>query len=161
MPSFDVVSELNMHEVTNAVDQANREVGTRFDFKGSGARFERGGETEIILHAQSDFQLQQMLDMLNDKLARRGVDIACMEVKDPEIALNHARQTVVLRQGLDAAMAKDIVKHIKDAKLKVQSGIQGDKVRVTGKKRDDLQAAIALLRGAEFGLPLQYVNFRD
>lgn len=160
MPSFDVVSELDMHEVANAIDQANREVGTRFDFKGSNARYERK-EAEIELHAEVDFQLKQMLDILKDKLARRGVDVACLEVKDPELALKQARQKVILRQGLDSVLAKDIVKRIKDAKLKVQASINGDKVRVTGKKKDDLQEVIALLRGAELELPLQFNNFRD
>lgn len=160
MPSFDVVSELDMHEVANAVDQANREVGTRFDFKGSNARYERK-EAEIELHAEVDFQLKQMLDILKDKLSRRGVDVACLEVKDPELALKQARQKVILRQGLDSVLAKDIVKRIKDAKLKVQASINGDKVRVTGKKKDDLQEVIALLRGAELELPLQFNNFRD
>ena len=160
MPSFDVISEVDMHEVTNAVDQANREVGTRFDFKGSNARFERT-EAEITLHAQVDFQLKQMLDILRDKLARRGVDIACLETKDPEISLNQARQAVILRQGLNGPLAKEIVKRIKDAKLKVQAAIQGEKVRVTGKKKDDLQDVIALLRKEKLELPLQFNNFRD
>lgn len=160
MPSFDVVSEVDMHEVTNAVDQANREVTTRFDFKGSNARYERT-EAEITLHAQVDFQLKQMLEILKDKLARRLVDVACLEIKDPELSLNQARQQVILRQGLDGALARDVVKRIKDAKLKVQVAIQGDKVRVTGKKRDDLQEVIALLRGSKLELPLQYNNFRD
>lgn len=160
MPSFDVVSEVDMHEVTNAVDQANREVGTRFDFKGSNARYERK-EAEITLHAEVDFQLKQMLDILKDKLARRGIDVACLDVKDAETSLKEARQQVMLRQGLDSALARDIVKRIKDAKLKVQAAIQGDKVRVTGKKKDDLQEVIALLRGAKLDLPLQFNNFRD
>lgn len=160
MPSFDVVSEVDMHEVTNAVDQANREVTTRFDFKGSNARYERA-EAEITLHAQVDFQLKQMLEILKDKLARRGVDVACLEVKDPETSLNQARQQVILRQGLDGTLARDVVKRIKDAKLKVQAAIQGDKVRVTGKKKDDLQDVIALLRGSKLELPLQFNNFRD
>lgn len=160
MPSFDVVSEVDMHEVTNAVDQANREVGTRFDFKGSNARYERK-EAEITLHAEVDFQLKQMLDILKDKLSRRGIDVACLDVKDAETSLKEARQQVILRQGLDSALARDIVKRIKDAKLKVQAAIQGDKVRVTGKKKDDLQEVIALLRGAKLDLPLQFNNFRD
>jgi uncharacterized protein YajQ (UPF0234 family) len=160
MPSFDVVSEVDMHEVTNAVDQANREVTTRFDFKGTNAKYERNN-AEITLHAQVDFQLKQMLDILNEKLARRGVDIACLEIKEPEVALNHASQVVILRQGLDAALAKEISRRIKDAKLKVQAAIQGDKVRVTGKKRDDLQEVIALLRKEKMSLPLQFNNFRD
>ena len=160
MPSFDVVSEVDMHEVTNAVDQANREVTTRFDFKGSNAKFERN-ESVVTLQAQVDFQLKQMLDILKDKLARRGVDVGCLEVKDPEIALNQARQTVTLRQGLNGPLAKEIVKRIKESKLKVQSAIQGEKVRVTGKKRDDLQEVIAMLRKEKLELPLQYNNFRD
>lgn len=160
MPSFDVVSEVDMHEVTNGVDQANREVTTRFDFKGSDARFERS-DAQITLSAQSDFQLKQMLDILQERLARREVDVACLEIKDPEIALNRARQVVTVRQGLDAPLAKEISKRIKEAKLKVQAVIQGDKVRVTGKKRDDLQSVIALLRKEKLELPLQFVNFRD
>jgi len=160
MPSFDVVSEVDMHEVTNAVDQANREVTTRFDFKGSNAKFERN-EAQVALSSQTDFQLKQMLDILQDRLARRGVDIACLEIGQPEVALNHARQSVTIKQGLDAPLAKQIVRRIKDAKLKVQAVIQGDKVRVTGKKRDDLQTAIALLREEKLELPLQFINFRD
>ncbi len=160
MPSFDVVSEVEMHEVNNAVDQANREVGTRFDFKGSGAHYERN-EAQITLHAQSDFQLKQMLEILKDKLVRREVDIGCMEIKDPELFGKEARQTVNLRQGLDAALSRDIVKRVKEAKLKVQVAIQGEKVRVTGKKRDDLQEVIGLLRAAKLEMPLQFNNFRD
>lgn len=160
MPSFDVVSEVDMHEVSNGVDQANREVGTRFDFKGSNARYDRN-EAEITLHAQSDFQLKQMLEILKDKLVRRNVDIACLEIKDPELSGKEARQVVILRQGLDAPLCREVVKLIKDAKLKVQAAIQGEKVRVTGKKRDDLQEVIALLRGAKLAMPLQFNNFRD
>jgi uncharacterized protein YajQ (UPF0234 family) len=160
MPSFDVVSELDAHEVSNAVDQANREVDTRFDFKGTGAKFELTGFV-VTLEAQADFQLRQMLDMLTQKLARRGIDVACMQPEEPEIALNKARQKVILRHGIDSDIARKIVKMVKDAKLKVQSQVQGDQVRVTGKKRDDLQAVIALLKKAELGLPLQFSNFRD
>ncbi len=160
MPSFDVVSEVNLHEVANAVDQANREVSTRFDFKGSNARFEQN-ESVITLHAEVEFQLQQMQDILQTKLAKRGVDIACLKIDPPQIAGKQARQTVTLLQGIDALLAKKIVKLIKDAKLKVQAAIQGEKVRVTGKKRDDLQEVIALLRGAELEQPLQFDNFRD
>lgn len=160
MPSFDVVSEVNLHEVANAVDQANREVSTRFDFKGSNARFEQN-ESVITLHAEVEFQLQQMLDILQTKLAKRGVDIASLKIEPPQIAGKQARQVVTLLQGIDALLAKKIVKLIKDAKLKVQAAIQGDKVRVTGKKRDDLQEVIALLRGANLEQPLQYDNFRD
>jgi hypothetical protein len=160
MPSFDVVSELNMHEVVNAVDQANRELAQRYDFKGTGANFELV-EATVTLIAEVDFQLKQMLEILKLRIAKRGIDVSCMEIKDPEIALNAARQTVVLRHGIDADLARQIVRIVKDSRLKVQAAIQGDKLRVTGKQRDDLQNAIALLRQAKLNLPLQYVNFRD
>jgi uncharacterized protein YajQ (UPF0234 family) len=160
MPSCDVVSELNMHEVVNAVDQANRELEQRYDFKGTGATFELV-ESTVTVKAQVDFQLKQMLDILKLRVTKRGIDIACMEIKEPEIALNAARQTVILRQGIDADLARKIVKLVKDSKLKVQAAIQGEKVRVSGKQRDDLQGAIALLRKEKLGMPLQYVNFRD
>ena len=160
MPSFDVVSELDGHEVANAVDQANREVTTRFDFKGTGAKFEVS-DFVVNLEAPADFQLKQMLDILTQKLAKRGIDVACMKVEEPEIALNKARQKVLLRHGIDSDHARKIVKLLKESKLKVQSQIQGEQVRVTGKKRDDLQDAIALLKQAELELPLQFTNFRD
>ena len=160
MPSFDIVSEFDLHEVTNAVDQANREVSTRFDFKGSNSRFEQDGAV-ITLHSQSDFQLQQMLDMLQNKLIKRGIDIACLQVDEPQVFGKEARQTVTLRQGLEAPLAKKIVKAIKDSKLKVQASIQGEKIRVSGKKRDDLQQVIALLREGDYDMPLQFENFRD
>ncbi|HKK03231.1 MAG TPA: YajQ family cyclic di-GMP-binding protein [Gammaproteobacteria bacterium] len=160
MPSFDVVSELDGHEVANAVDQANREVNTRFDFKGTGAKFEVN-DFVVSMEAEADFQLKQMLDILTQKLSRRGIDVACMKVEEPEIALNKARQKVVLRHGIDTDSARKIVKLVKDAKLKLQAQVQGDQVRVTGKKRDDLQEGIAMLKKAELGLPLQFTNFRD
>ena len=160
MPSFDVVSEINAQEVTNAVDQANRELEQRFDFRGTDAKFELE-ELVVKLTAPADFQLKQMLEILKLRLTKRGIDIKCMEAKDPEIALNAARQDVVLRHGIDAELARKIVRTVKDSKLKVQAAIQGDKVRVTGKQRDDLQSAIALLRKADMGLPLQFNNFRD
>lgn len=160
MPSFDVVSEIDMHEAANAVDQANREVGNRFDFKGVTAEFELSDST-VKLTSESEFQLQQMRDILYSKLSKRGVDIGCVEEGKVEQAGKLAHQTLTLRQGIDSELGKKIVKRIKDAKLKVQAAIQGDKVRVTGKKRDDLQAVIALLRDADFDLPLQYNNFRD
>ncbi|KEA63236.1 hypothetical protein YajQ [Marinobacterium lacunae] len=160
MPSFDIVSELDMHEVTNAVDQANREIQQRYDFKGVKADFAMQDET-VTLSAEVDFQLQQMLEVLRSKLTGRKIDIKCMEVKDPDVSGVKATQQVLLKQGLDQAMAKKITKLIKDSKLKVQSQIQGEKVRVTGKKRDDLQAAMAVLREADLELPLQYNNFRD
>jgi cyclic-di-GMP-binding protein len=160
MPSFDVVSELDGHEVANAVDQANREVGTRFDFKGTGAKFEVA-DFVVSLEAEADFQLKQMVDILTQKLSRRGIDVACMKPEEAEIALNKARQKVKLTHGIDSDTARKIVKLVKDAKLKVQSQVQGEQVRVTGKKRDDLQEAIALLKKADVGLPLQFTNFRD
>ena len=160
MPSFDVVSEVDLQEVRNAVDQANREVGTRYDFKGVDARFELN-DAEVQLSAEQEFQLQQMMDILRQKLTKRKVDIACMEVKDPVTTLNAARQQVVIRQGIDTETAKKMVKAIKGSKIKVQAQIQGDQVRVNGKKRDDLQQVISLLRDADYGLPLQFINFRD
>ena len=160
MPSFDVVSELDMHEVTNAVDQATREVSTRFDFKGTNSRFEQK-EDVITLYAEAEFQLNQLLDILEGKLIKRGVDISCMEKGDPESNVAEARQTITLRQGLESLQAKKLVKMVKEKKLKVQAAIQGDKVRITGKKRDDLQSAIALFKDADFEMPLQYNNFRD
>jgi uncharacterized protein YajQ (UPF0234 family) len=160
MPSFDVVSEVNLHEVSNAVDQANREVGQRFDFKGTDARFELG-DGQVTMHAENEFQLQQMRDILDKKLVKRGVDIGCLEARNPEVSLHAARQAILVRQGIDSETAKRMVKEIKAAKLKVQAQIQGEQVRVTGKQRDDLQEVIARLRGADYGIPLQFVNFRD
>lgn len=161
MPSFDVVSEVDLHEVRNATDQANKEVTTRFDFKGSNASFELKDEV-VTLKAENTFQLKQMLDILFNKFAKRGVDVAALDPQDPsETGINNASQKVLLKQGLDSDNGKKVVKVLKGAKLKVQAQIQGDQVRVTGKKRDDLQQAIALLREQELGLPLQYTNFRD
>lgn len=160
MPSFDVVSEVNHHELSNAVDQANREVTTRFDFKGSDSSFERAGN-EITLNTQSEFQLQQMYDILCNKLVKRGVDIAALELGKPDIQLKTATQVVTVREGIDTAEAKKMIKLIKDRKMKVQAAIQGDQLRVTGKKRDDLQEVIALLKDNSFAMPLQFKNFRD
>ena len=160
MPSFDVVSEVDMHELGNAVDQANREVDTRFDFKGSDARFELSG-AEITLSAENEFQLQQMMDILQKKMVKRGVDIACLDISEPETSGMRARQKVTVRQGVDKDTARKIVKLIKDMKLKVQAAIQGEQVRVTGKKRDDLQQVMAMLREQKLDLPLQFTNFRD
>ena len=160
MPSFDVVSKIDLHEVTNAVDQTNREIGTRFDFRGTDSRAELAKNT-ITLIAPSDFQLKQVDEILRVKLAKRNVDIRSLEYKDPEIKLNEARQNVEVRQGIDTEQAKKIVKVIKEANLKVQASIQGEQVRVTGKKRDDLQETIAMLREAKLNLPLQFENFRD
>ena len=160
MPSFDVVSELDLHEVSNAVDQAAREVSTRFDFKGTKARFELK-EAVVTIYGEAEFQLKQLIDILEGKLIKRGIDISCIEKSDPEVNLAEARQEIILRQGLESLQAKKLVKMVKEAKLKVQASIQGDKVRITGKKRDDLQTAIALLKGADFEMPLQCNNFRD
>lgn len=161
MPSFDIVSEFDKHEASNAVDQANREIQTRFDFRGVDASYRLDGET-VSLEAEVDFQLKQMLDVLRNKLIARGIDARCMEEQDPVLSGVKARQEVKLKQGLEQPDCKAIVKLLKDSKLKVQSQIQGDKVRVTGKKRDDLQQAIALLKGEQGpDLPLQFNNFRD
>lgn len=160
MPSFDIVSKVDMHEISNAVDQANREVSTRFDFKDADARFELS-EDKIILVAQTDFQLKQMKDILNTKLAKRQVDLLAFNYKDPQMGHKEARQIVEVREGIDTEKAKKIVKLIKDKKLKVQASIQGDQVRVTGKKKDDLQDVIETLRREKLELPLQFENFRD
>lgn len=160
MPSFDIVSEVNQHELTNAIDQTNREVSTRFDFKGTSAKVEREGNT-ITLHADNEFQLKQLADLLYAKMAKRGIDIACLQAEKPEVAGSHARQKILVRQGIDKELAKKITKLIKDSKLKVQAAIQGEQVRVSGKSKDDLQQVIALVRQAELELPLQFTNFRD
>src|SRR5208282_2187175 len=160
MPSFDVVSEIDSHELTNAVDQASRELSQRFDFKNTGAEFELE-ETTVSMSAPAKFQLKQMLEILKLKIAKRGIDVACLELKDPVINLATAKQLVLLRVGIDQDTGKKISRLVKDSKLKVQAQIQGDKVRVTGKKRDDLQEAIACLRKADVGVPLQFSNFRD
>lgn len=160
MPSFDVVSKLDAHELTNAVDQANRELDKRFDFKGSGASFELG-ENLVTLKADAEFRLKQMQEILLQRLAARGIDIRCAEIKDPDINLASARQVVVLRQGIDQALAKKLVKLVKESAIKVQAQIQGEQLRIIGKKRDDLQETIAFLRKADVEMPLQFENFRD
>ena len=160
MPSFDIVSEVNAHEVTNAVDQANRELAQRFDFKDTGARFELKDFT-VTLQAQVDFQLRQMLEILKLRLSKRGVDLSCLQIGEPRTTLSSAQQEVVLRQGIDADTGRKITRLVKDSKLKVQASVQGDKVRISGKQRDDLQAAIVLLRAAKLDVPLQFTNFRD
>lgn len=160
MPSFDVVSELDAHEVTNAVDQANRELSQRFDFKDTKARFELK-DFIITMRAEVEFQLKQMLDILKTKLAKRGVDVACIELKDPQTNLAEARQEVVLRHGIDQEVGKKVQRIVKDSKIKVQASIQGDKLRIQGKQRDDLQEAMALIRKSAIEVPLQFNNFRD
>jgi cyclic-di-GMP-binding protein len=161
MPSFDVVSQVDKHELINAVDQANRELTTRFDFRNVEASFELDGESLITQRAPSDFQLKQMLEILRARLIARGIDIRCMDVAEPDINLAGARQKITIRQGIEQPQAKKVIAAIKAAKLKVETQINGDKLRVTGKKRDDLQGAIALLRKGEFEVPLQFENFRD
>ncbi len=160
MPSFDVVSEIDLHELANAVDQTNREVTNRFDFKGTNARVEQK-ENVMTVCAESDFQVDQIKDILHNKMSKRGIDVACIKEDELFIAGKEAKQVLTARQGLDSDLARKVVKLVKEAKLKVQSSIQGEQVRITGKKRDDLQDAIALLRNAKVGLPLQYTNFRD
>ena len=161
MPSFDVVSEVETHEIRNATDQANKEVTTRFDFKGSNATFELKDDV-ITMKSESTFQLQQMLDILRNKCAKRGIDAGALDPQTAtETGLNNASQKVLLKQGLDAEKGKKVIKALKEAKLKVQAQIQGEQVRVTGKKRDDLQQAMAILRDQDIGMPLQFNNFRD
>ena len=159
MPSFDVVSELDKHEVTNAVDNAMKDLDRRYDLRGKGT-FEFKEKT-VTLTAEAEFQLEQMIEILKLALVKRKIDVQCLEVKDHYASGKVVKQEVVLREGIDKELAKKIVALVKDAKLKVQAAIQGEQVRITGKKRDDLQEAIALLRTQELGMPLQYNNFRD
>ncbi len=160
MPSFDIVSEVNMHELTNAIDQANREVITRYDFKGTDSKFEFA-ESIITMFSQSDFQLHQMLDILQSKMIKRSIDIKFLEVGKIQESGKGNRQDLTVKQGLEQEVAKKMVKIIKDTKMKVQAAIQGEKLRVTGKKRDDLQQVIALFKKSDLDVPLQYENFRD
>lgn len=160
MPSFDVVSEVDMHEVSNGVDQANKEVTNRFDFKGSGARFEQS-DAEVTLHAKEEFQLKQMIDILTLKLSKRGVDVKCLDVSEPELSGQNVKQKILLKQGVDSDLARKLVKLIKQQKTKVQAAIQGDQVRVTGKKRDDLQNIISMIKDEITEIPMQFTNFRD
>tara|TARA_R110002167_G_scaffold144413_8_gene334771 strand:+ start:47657 stop:48139 length:483 start_codon:yes stop_codon:yes gene_type:complete len=160
MPTFDIVSEVDMPEVNNALDQARREVGTRFDFKGVDASFEIK-DKEITLTAESDFQLEQMLDILKGKLVKRNVDTKSLEVGEAKQSGKQALQVVTIQQGIEADVARKIVKLIKESKSKVQTAIQGDKLRVTGKKRDDLQEVMAMVREAKLEVPVQFNNFRD
>ncbi|MEJ2116205.1 MAG: YajQ family cyclic di-GMP-binding protein [Gammaproteobacteria bacterium] len=160
MPSFDTVSEVDAHEVSNAIDQANREISNRYDFKGSDAKVKQE-EVNLRIEAQSEFQLDQVYDILITKMAKRGIDVMCLERGKVEEANMRARQPIILRQGIDKDSARKMVKLIKDSKIKVQAAIQGEKLRVTGKKRDDLQNIMSLLKEADLGLPLQFNNFRD
>ena len=161
MPSFDVVSEIDMHELTNAVDQTNREISTRFDFKGTDSRVEKS-ELTLKLIAPTEFQVKQIDDILRTKLAKRQIDVRVLEAGKMSSNISEAQQPITVRQGIDKELAKKIVKIVKDSKLKVQAAIQGDQVRITGKKRDDLQEAIAMLRNEKsIEMPLQFTNFRD
>ncbi|MEQ8408960.1 MAG: YajQ family cyclic di-GMP-binding protein [Gammaproteobacteria bacterium] len=161
MPSFDIVSEVDLHEINNAIDQANREVGTRFDFKGIDASFKLTEQSDIEVSAEVDFQVQQMLEILRSKLIKRGVDTKALKEGDVEITGQRAVMIVKVQQGIESDLARKIVKMIKETKIKVQTAIQGEKLRVTGKKRDDLQQVIAMLKDTNLGIPLQYDNFRD
>ena len=161
MPSFDIVSEVDMHELNNALDQSNREVGTRFDFKGIDASFELDNDSNIKVNAEADFQIQQMLEMLRSKMVKRGIDTKSLKEGDVQLIGQKASMIVTVQQGIEADIARKIVKAVKEAKLKVQTAIQGEKLRVTGKKRDDLQQVMALLKECSYGVPLQYDNFRD
>jgi hypothetical protein len=160
MPSFDVVSEVDNHELTNAVDQANREIDNRFDFKGSGANYQLSDQL-ITINAPSEFQVQQMKDILESKLVKRSIDILSLEWGEITSNISEAKQEVTVKNGIDKESAKKIVKEIKQSKIKVQAAIQGEQIRVTGKKRDDLQETIQFLKTAKVGLPLQFNNFRD
>ena len=161
MPSFDVVSEVDWQEVRNAVDQANREISNRFDFKNTDSRVEQS-EGEMTVFSEDDYKVRQAVEILHAKLAKRGVDLDSLAAEEVEITpAGRARQHIAVRQGIDTGAAKQIVKLVKGTKLKVQASIQGEQVRVSGKKRDDLQAVINLLREASLGLPLQFINFRD
>ncbi|MFZ9039138.1 MAG: YajQ family cyclic di-GMP-binding protein [Gammaproteobacteria bacterium] len=160
MPSFDVVSEVDHHELSNALDQANREIGTRYDFKGSNARIEQT-DNQLTLEAESEFQVKQMVPILKEKMSKRGIDVDCLEFGDIVEMNKRARQPVTVREGLDKDLARKMVKLIKDSKLKVQAAIQGEQLRVSGKKRDDLQQVMQNLREAGLGIPLQFNNFRD
>ena len=160
MPSFDVISEVDKHELTNAVDQANRELGTRFDFRGVDAKYVLE-DFVIAQSAPSEFQLQQMLDILRARLIARKIDVRALDIADPETNLGGSRQKITVKQGIEQPVAKKLVAALKAAKLKVEAQINGDKLRVSGKKRDDLRAAMAVLRKADVELPLQFDNLRD
>ncbi len=160
MPSFDVVSEVNLQEARNAVDQANREIGTRFDFKGTQSNYSLNDNT-ISLLTETEFQLKQMLDILENKLVKRGIALGSLEIGKIESNIKEARQTITIKQGIDAELAKQLIKNIKNSKIKVQATIHEDKIRVSGKKRDDLQETIALLKHEKISLPLQFNNFRE
>ena len=160
MPSFDAVSKVDVHELTNAVDQARRELDKRYDLRGSGARLELEGHV-ISQFAQNEFQLKQLLDILRLRLAARGIDLRCLELGDIEVNVAEARRKITVRQGIEQSAAKKLIAQLKASRLKVEAQINGDKLRISGKKRDELQSAMALLRQSDVDLPLQFENFRD
>ena len=160
MPSFDVVSEVDQHELKNALDQANREIGTRYDFKGSNAKIDQT-DKNLMLEAEAEFQIKQMIPILKEKMSKRGIDVICLEFGDVVEMNKRARQPATVREGLDSDLARKMVKLIKESKIKVQAAVQGEQLRITGKKRDDLQQVMELLRNAKLGIPLQFNNFRD
>ncbi len=160
MPSFDVVSEIEQHELVNAIDQANREISTRFDFKGTNSKVELS-EWVLTIISKSEFQVKQINNILENKINKRGIDIRCLEYDEIIENNNEARQIVTIKKGINKDKAKTIVKMIKNSKLKLQASIQGEQVRISGKKRDDLQNAISELKEAKLDIPLQYINFRD
>ena len=160
MPSFDVVSEVDQHELKNALDQANREIGTRYDFKGSNAKIDQT-DNNLVLEAEAEFQIKQMIPILKEKMSKRGIDVICLEFGDVVEMNKRARQPATVREGLDSDLARKMVKLIKESKLKVQAAVQGEQLRITGKKRDDLQQVMQLLRDAKLDIPLQFNNFRD
>jgi uncharacterized protein YajQ (UPF0234 family) len=160
MPSFDVVSEVDLHELTNAVDQTNREIANRFDLKGTNAKVEQN-ERVLTIIAESEFHVAQILDVLQGKITKRGIDIECLELGEIENTINASKKLVTARHGIDKDNARKLVKLIKETKLKVQAQIQQDQVRITGKKRDDLQTAMSDLKKAAVDLPVQFTNFRD
>lgn len=161
MPSFDVISEVDKHELTNAIDQARRDLGNRYDLRGTDARFEQEEDNVITQFAPTEYQLDQLLEMLRLRLAGRHIDLRCIELGDVETNLAGSRRKITIKQGIEQAQAKKIIAKIKEAKIKVDCQIQGEKLRINGKKRDDLQATIAFLRKAELEVPLQFENFRD
>jgi len=160
MPSFDIVSEIDMHELSNALDQTNKEISNRFDFKGTNSKVERA-DTTLTLISSSEFQIKQMINILEIKLAKREIDIRCLEYGPIQESNNETRQTVTIRQGIDKELARKLVKMIKEMKIKVQAAIQGEQVRITGKKRDELQEVISTLKSSKIDTPLQFNNFRD
>jgi len=161
MPTFDIVSEVDKQEVRNAIDQSSREITTRYDFKGVKASFDFQGEDKIIMRAESDFQLQQMADIFKQKAVKRNLDLLSFKFNESVVNLSNAQQDIQVNQGIESDVAKKIVKLIKETKIKVQTAIQGNQLRVTGKKRDELQEVISFLRDAKVDIPLQYTNFRD